>query len=462
MKRIAALLLILLMVAACQPTPKEDVVINRGEEDLNVLIQTTPAPDTVSIAEAAASALPTAEATEPQQSETSEISYTIVHLDDSYSLGIGKAQVVFNADVTIPNVEHWAINAVRRTNWTRDTLQHTLETAANGQPIYGEWDGVTKAYLAYAIVAVENSEKVCAMDEIYRASGEMTTKDKLLMDYESAPNSITRTPLDWDKVGDGSLFCSFYREDIGAYWNVMLFEGMLQCTVFDQLIQNESMVRQGEYVGAKPGRELTNLSLSRTEAEEKAEAFLLSIGVTDVALAESACEKAQRINIYTSEVQSEGWILTYRKSINGLAAIAPRATEQNQTDLDFAQGWQQETLSMYVDSNGIWQFLWNGRYEMDERLSESASLLDYDAAMELIKQRLRIENMHASDMGTETVTVTDIVLGYCIVPQKDEKEVGVTLPVWIVNYSVDASYAPATLYYGFAISALNGANIHLE
>ena len=84
------------------------------------------------------------------------------------------------------------------------------------------------------------------------------------------------------------------------------------------------------------------------------------------------------------------------------------------------------------------------------------------AAMELIKQRLRIENMHASDMGTETVTVTDIVLGYCIVPQKDEKDVGVTLPVWIVNYTVDASIAKASLYFGFAISALNGANIHLE
>ena len=265
------ILLLALLLCACVPTPETDVVINRGEEDLNTLIQTTPAPDAVSIAEAAASALPTAEATEPQQSEMSGVSYTVVHLDETYSLGIGKAQVVFDADVTIPNVEHWAIDAVRRTNWTRDELRHTLEAAADGQPIYSEWDGVTKAYLADAVVAIENSEKVRAMDEIYRASGEMTTKEKLLMDYESAPSSITRTPLDWDKVGDGSLFCSFYREDIRAYWNVMLFEGMLQCTVFDQIIQNEDMVRQGEYVGAKPGRELTNLSLSRTEAEEKAE-----------------------------------------------------------------------------------------------------------------------------------------------------------------------------------------------
>ena len=460
--RMLAVLLTVLLLTACVPTPETDVVINRGEEDLNVLIQTTPAPDAVSIAEAAASALPTAEATEPQQSETSEISYTVVHLNETYSLGIGKAQVIFDADVTIPNVEHWAIDAVRRTNWTRDALRETITAMAGEQPIYSEWDGVTKAYLANAIAAIENSEKVKKMDEIYRASGEMTTKEKLLMDYESAPNSITRTPLDWDKVGDGSLFCSFFREDIGAYWNVMLFEGMLQCTAFDQIIQNEAMVRQGEYVGAKPGRELVNLSLSRTEAEEKAEAFLRSIGVTDVTLAESACEKAQRVNLYTTEVQSEGWILTYRKSINGLAAIAPRAREQNPTDLAFTQGWQQETLSMYVDSSGIWQFLWNGRYEMGERLSESAALLDYNDAMELIKQRLRIENMSAEAMGTRTVTVTDITLGYCIVPQKDEKDVGVTLPVWIVNYSVDASISKASLYFGFAISALNGANIHLE
>ena len=115
-----------------------------------------------------------------------------------------------------------------------------------------------------------------------------------------------------------------------------------------------------------------------------------------------------------------------------------------------------------MDSSGVWQFLWNGRYELGERLSESAALLDFDEAMELIRQRLRIENMSAADMGTRTVTVTDILLGYCIVPQKDEQDVGYTLPVWIVNYSVDASISKASLYFGFAISALNGANIHLE
>ena len=65
-------------------------------------------------------------------------------------------------------------------------------------------------------------------------------------------------------------------------------------------------------------------------------------------------------------------------------------------------------------------------------------------------------------MGTKTIRVTDITLGYCIVSQKDAQDAGYTLPVWVVNYEVDASFAPATLYFGFAISALNGANIHLE
>ena len=449
-----ALLLSALFLCACVPTPEKDTVINRGEEDTVALIQTTPAPETVPIAQAAASVL-------PEKEELQTVGVKVLHLDETYPLGIGDAQVVFDADVTVPDVESWPIYAVQKTQWDRENLKTFLLAVADGQPVYREWDSVTKEYLAEAIAAIENSEKVRAMDEVFRASGEMTTKEKLMQDYESASISILRTPIDWNSVpDDGSLYCSVWREDIQAYWNVMAFEGSLQFGAFDQLIQNEDMVRQGEYVGARPGRELKNLSLTREEAEEKAEA----LGIADVALAQSACRKAQRVNIYTSEVQSEGWQLVYRKNIAGLAGVAPAYHELGAIDKSFTQGWPQETVTVYVDSIGVWQLLWNGGCEIKERLSDSTALLPFGDALELIKSRLRIENMSAADMGTKTVRVTEIELGYCVVPQKDRQDAGYTLPVWTVNYELDASIAPhhATLYFGFAISALNGANIHLE
>ena len=451
-------MLFALLLCACVPTPEKDVVINRGEEDTIALIQTTPAPETVPVAQAAASAL-------PEKEEPQAVGVKVLHLDETYPLGIGDAQVVFDADVTVPDLESWPIYAVQKTQWDREKLKALLLAVADGQPVYREWDSVTKEYLAEAIAAIENSEKVRAMDEIFRASGEMTTKEKLMQDYESALISISRTPIDWDGVpDDGSLYCSVWREDIQAYWNVMAFEGMLQFGAFDQLIQNEDMVRQGEYVGAKPGRELKNLSLTQEEAEEKAEALFRSIGIADVALAQSACRKAQRVNIYTTEVQSEGWQLVYRKRICGLAGIAPAYHELGAIDESFTQGWPQETVTVYVDSIGVWQLLWNGGCEIKERLSDSTALLPFDDALELIKSRLRIENMSAADMGTKTVRVTKIALGYCVIPQKDLQDLGYTLPVWTVDYELDASIAPhrAALYFGFAISALNGANIHLE
>ena len=456
MKRILALLFAMVFLCACIPTPEQDVVINRGEEDTEALIQTTPAPDTVPIAQAAASAL-------LEQEKQQEAGVTVMHMDETYPLGIGDAQMVFAADVTVPNLENWSIYAVQKAQWDKDGLKTFLLTVADGQPVYQEWDTVTKEYLAEAIVAAENSEKVRKQDEVFKASGEKTRVELLMQDYESAPNSITRTPIDWDNVPfDGSLFCSIWREDIRAYWNVLYFDGRLEFNAFDQLIQNEDLVRQGEYVGANPGRELTHLSLSREEAQEKAEALFQSVGIADVTLAEDACRKAQRVNQYTSEVQSEGWQLVYRKNIDGIAGIAPRNHELGAVDESFGAGFPQETVTVYVDSVGIWQLLWSGRCEIKEQLSDSTALLDFDDAMTLIKSRLRIENTHAADMGTKTIRVTDITLGYCIVSQKDAQDAGYTLPVWVVNYEVDASFAPATLYFGFAISALNGANIHLE
>lgn len=449
-------LLLALLCCACVPTPENDVVVNRGEEDAAALIHTTPAPESIPIAQAAASAL-------PEKAEQPKIDETVLHYSDTYPLGIGNAEVVFDADVTVPNLQNWPIYALRKTQWDKETVKTFVLAVANGQPVYREWDTVTKEYLAQAIAAIENSEKVRKQDEIFKASGEKTRKEMLMQDYETAQTSITRTPIDWDKAPfDGSFYASVWREDIQTYWNFMCFDGRLEFNAFDQLIQNEDMVRQGEYVGAKPGRELTHLSLSREEAQDKAEALFRSIGITDVKLSESACRKAQRVNIYTSEVQSEGWQLVYRKNFGGLAGIEPDYHELGAVDESFTQGWPQETVTVYVDSTGVWQLLWKGGCEIKEQLSDSTALLSFDEAIERIKQRLRVENMSAADMGTKTIRVTDISLGYCAVPQKDAQDEGYTLPVWTVNYELDASFARATLYFGFAISALNGANIHLE
>ncbi len=450
-----SLLLSIALLAACVPTPETDYVVNRGEEDPEALIRTTPTPDAIPVRDAV-SALPDAAKT----AENTIVGHWKGDVSD-----VDGVTVLFDADVVVPDLAKWPIYAVEKGAWSAADRIAILKAAANGAPIYavGMYQHVSKAYYEKLLEEMRDSERVAAVDRIYAEDpdSKSTWTSQVQEFYRYAPETVELTPFDEAAASDEAWTAAFYRAaEPDVYMDFYADETQIKLSVFDQNIQDENYVRQGEWPGAEPGRELVNPSLSLSEAEEKAQRFLRQIGFGDAALSTAETRKAQRSQFFTFAVESEGYLLVFRKGVNGIPGIAPDYPEVTQTE-SYAAAWPQERAELYVDSEGIWSLSWQNPTRITETLTESAALLDFDAILQLIRTRLRTENANASDRQITKVCVKRMRLGYSIVPKKDAPDAGYTLPVWIVDYEVTFE-GGRTVPYSFTLSALNGASLHLD
>ncbi len=459
MKRIIVVCLLLALVfalfLACVPTPEQDFVVNRGEEDLETLIRTTPAPDAVPVQEAVA-ALPAGNA------PADGMIVGHLYLDDIPD--IGGADVLFDADVIVPDVAAWPVYAVEKSKWSAADRIAILKAVANGAPIYapGMYLHASKAYFEAVLDEMKDSARVAAVDRIYAEDPDIEltwTAQVQEYYYRSAPETVELAPFDEAAAGSGDYTAAFYRPDTpDAYVDFYADETHVQLSVFDRHIYDENHVRQGEWPGAEPGRELKNPSLTQEEAEQTAHALLTRIGFANAALAD--VKKAQRSHAFTLADESEGWLLVYRKGIDGVPMLAPTYPEAVRQD-DYTAPWPQERAELYVDSEGVWSLLWQNPAKVTDRISDSVALLDFDTILRMVKTRLAAENGDAAYRAIKEIRVTRLRLGSCIVPKRDAPDAGYALPVWIADYEVRFSDGYA-VSYSFTLNAMNGANLHLD
>ncbi|MBR3038313.1 MAG: hypothetical protein IKI52_06390 [Clostridia bacterium] len=444
MKRLLPVLLAAILLCGCLPTPETDAVVNRGEEDLSALIQTTPAPDAVTVRDAVA-ALP--------QSANAEAGCIAGRLLLTEETDVGGAALAFDADVIVPDLDRWAVYAVDRGEWNAGQRLAVLNAAADGAQICapGMYLHADKAYWEGVLKTLENSERVHELDRSRAENGEQTWTESVMEYYRTAPQSAERIPFDETKIGDAEPVDAFWFDGrMDAYLDFYADASHVRLSVFDRRIVPKAQVLQD-------GGRIGEPSLTLAEAVERAQAFLSRIGFADAAFAEA--ETAQRIHMYTLEPEATGWRLVFRKQINGVAGIAPRFPEANPEET-YAEPWPQEIAELYIDRDGIWSLDWQNPAAIAEPLSESTAILDFDTVLRLVRARLRADNGNADLRQIASVCVTKLRLGYCIVPQKDAPDRGWTLPVWIADY--EATFEDGRVAaYSVVLSALNGANLHL-
>ncbi len=452
MKRPIAVFLFFALLCACVPTPEQDAVVNRGEEHTEALLRATPAPDAVPIRDAVA-ALPAG-----SDAPAGTVAGRLTLADETE---VGGAKLIFDADVIVPDVDAWPVYAVEKGAWSVEEQIAILNAAADGVPIYapGIYLHADKAYWEQVLREMETSERVQTVDR-NRAENDMPTWTEGVREfYRTAPQNIELKPFDETKVS-GDWVHAFYRSDaLNAYVDFSASADWIKLNVFDRDIQDENLVRQGMEFFDEPGRELTDPSLTLQEAAEAAQTFLAQLGFSDAALSEAEALKAQRTHAFTLAVESEGWLLVFRKCIGGIPAIAPDHPEANADGTAYAAAWPQERATLYVDSDGVWTLDWRNPAAITETINDATALLDFDTILRHVRARLRADNGNAAERQIDSVCVTRLRLGYCVVAQKDAPERGYTLPAWIVDYETRGADGH-TVMYSFTLSALNGASLH--
>lgn len=463
-KILFVLLCSLLFFTACVPTPDHEIVVYKGDDALEEMINATAAPTVVPEPKETSEQAAVMQDATPTQEPTPEPYQAPDHITESYPLGIGDAKVVFDAPISVPFSNHYKVYEVSKAKPTVAQTQRILRAFFGNAALYQGQYSMTKAEYAELLKYCDESPQIQEENRNMQASGfEYTVQFFIKDEMDTAPLTREDTVFDLDhavfpiraygkRTGD-ETFYQIQGDDRDDYCAVLI-------SPENMYLANERLVYSGIYPGAPSGRRLTELSVTREEAIATADAFLSESGVDWMAVSYTESMPAEYSHRLIDVPISQGWKLVYHHTYDGITGVNQQYSgtlAENQ----YQSPWPQETIWMYVDSEGIRYFEWCGMAKVEEMKENELVIKPFEEILPIIKNRLKVENAYAEVDKTREIRVTSIELGYCVIPKKNDSMRGYTVPAWIVCYEEEGWLGdePHTYYHDFVIDAVTGANI---
>ena len=404
--------------------------------------------------------------------ETYAFSYTTQSIQTDLPIGKKGARCIMNFSAEVPNQKEFPVFAVQYVEWTPADIERIFHVVAAEHVLFAGSFTPDKQFYINKLKQLENSPRTAEINKGLANAGLPSLEEQIQSALEDSPKSVTDVLHNWEKYKESisaqTLLSHFYSEEPDKPFNLLFLKNVygkqdqtLLFTASCDLIQTEELVTSGEYIGAKPGRKLNNLSITSDAAEEKAKAFLNTLGVENVIL--SDVSKAQRVDVFTCEVFSEGWSLTYYKQIYDLPCSSVAYQSLSAAKEDDLPGANEEAITLYIDAEGIWFFSWRNPIVISTGMQQTVSILDFDTILIKIQDALgeTVARFEQNDAAIQEIRVTRVIFHYTLVRNQTDGKI-VARPVWEIDYEMDALFALQTIRASFLIDAADGVQIIAE
>ena len=435
---LCALLAVLLPLSACQPTPEEDVVVNKGE-------------GTMEAAVAAPAAAPYRYEAPERWVETFTARDQTVRID---------------AGVGVPDDEYHPVLLVERRSF--DAQQAVDYYTA----LFGEGVELRENQYSYAEVLTDLQNTMKGMFvEIDPETGE-----QIWAPYEGQEEEIARLQQLLAETPAEDTFVPLTVEAMV----LPLTEGMLRLPdgsnmypyvtssrwAFNRyrmiVVQNENWVMQGEATPGEPAHALENIRITEEEAVAMGDEVVAALGMADEMRVGSII-RARGIESYTYKVHGEGYLLTYVPSPEGTAAYCyERYFENNSLYFpegdEYARPWQQERIEMLVTEDGVLDFCWMTPQEATGVANENVQLLPFEEIQQHIRDLINFgaaERRYENDEGD--LLISRVVLGAVVQRIPYETEAAYLAPVWIVQMTTEGEISRHNSPTILMVSAIDGS-----
>ena len=142
----------------------------------------------------------------------------------------------------------------------------------------------------------------------------------------------------------------------------------------------------------------------------------------------------------------------------------------------YAPYWPIESITLYIDNEGIYELEWGGLYEMGETVVENANLRPFNDIEDTFFSMMTVmyEPEARNDLTNEVnINVDRVELQLCRIAQQDEMESGLLVPVWCFygNKTVDEQVVNEGMMYDWesgapmcfiVINAIDGSVIEID
>ena len=435
---LCALLAVLLPLSACQPTPEEDVVVNKGE-------------GTMEAAVAAPAAAPYRYEAPERWVETFTARDQTVRID---------------AGVEVPDDEYHPVLLVERRSF--DAQQAVDYYTA----LFGEGVELRENQYSYAEVLTdlqntmkgmfveidpETGEQIWAPyegqeEEIARLQqllAETPAEDTFVpLTAETMPFPLTEGML---RLPDGS---SRYVYCTGTLCRIRRFRSVVT--------HNENWVMQGEATPGEPAHALENIRITEEEAVAMGDEVVAALGVADE-LRLGSIIRARGVEDYTHQVLGEGYLLDYVLCPEGTIPYHyDRYVESNSLRLpeeeEYARPWPQEVLEMLVTEDGVLALAWTVPQRVAGVANENVQLLPFEEIQQHIRDLINFgaaERRYENDEGD--LLISRVVLGAVVQRIPYETEAAYLAPVWIVQMTTEGEISRHNSPTILMVSAIDGS-----
>ena len=415
------ILVILLLLTACQPTPEAEPVINRGDGKMKAAIARTPEP--------AATDKP--EVNEPYEApahwqESFTVNGTPIEIDAEVIPPKGAVPVYSMGKTELESEQILAVIAqfTEATRWhvaspTREQLLYWLEQAVLGEYAYDDPETGEPVYLPYE----GQQEQIDSLQEQLRHLEEPEWQ-----------------ALEADKPGTGQRIYGDDEDD--TVYTSARDDYLLVKRDSRYFSQGESLVLQGEALpGERHGTMVGEVSMTQERAEALGLELLGKLGLTDFEILKS--EKARRVQ--ENQIIGTGYRLYCTWKTPGMPAPSQSVYGgsnmlANPEDAAYAAETEGELITVYFEDEKLYEFTWSNPYRKTRLENANVELAPFPFIQEQMRKHFRYGlSWTSGERLNEEVLVERVALTYYPVAKVDAIDEYYWAPVWAVIYSMDVA-----------------------
>ena len=425
-KKAMSCLLAAALLAACQPTPEEEPVVNKGDGTLEEAI--------------AAEALPPARYEAPET----------LRLDP---FGTETFQVVVDAEVCVPDVERYPIVEVVLRTVTADWARDMMYKMADGKTIHTYQNEVptTKEQIEGEITLLQqqlanpDAYLPAGADEQTRAAAEKEWRELLEAWetlYQEAPDTFE--PREVDMSDAAFRTASEFR---GAVESGKQRETYLSVTAWyggpGGNVEYNNLVDVGMPFHFDMDSDLTDLNDVTISAEEAVQIgldFLAQLGETDFApalIVAGYCDPEWGTDPIPLEEWPQCYQIQFTRSVAGVPATY-REEHYDGIGADgrerYAPAYPQESIEMDIRDSGVTYMYWSTPSELGRTLNENVTLMPFEQVVERFCDQILYSATPAVEetdsVIKKTLHIDRIELGMVRALQRGSVEEWVMVPAW--------------------------------
>ncbi len=426
MKKIYALLImIMIFMTACQPTPEKEAVVGKSDDNLDSIIRSTSAP-AMNI-----------ENMQPKETWQEQL--------DGKNITVN-----IDAEIEFPKVVQLPVVKAEYLYLTEDDAWKAIQVFFQDATVYSE-PIFTKEALEAQIVELKKvlvNIQSGAIDE-----DEDSTNNQI--EYYQG---LLQTAPSEDEASQALNALSFEKQTEREAIKVSANIGNNGAPATLMIARDENTYISTIYFSKRPDNLKTtittenNMELTLEQAVSLAKSTMSELGVEDMILDEYSI---------VGSSQEQAYQLNFIKSVNGIGILDYQTHKMNQQegeDSIVAPFLRPEKVSIYINDNGVLEFLLSSGIEIGDVINENVDVLSIDEVKDIFKEHV-FYHYYAPDDHPLAINVERIELGYFIQSIKDHQGFFRAIPVWDFLATETAYEGDSYTYSVLTINAIDGSII---